>query len=68
MDEAYRHIPKQITKFYFTFTSQNPVHRRLPDYTTPLYGSTLIGDALLLYKEEKSKSDHPDNVRYYEAV
>ena len=68
IDEAYRHIPKQITKFYFTFTSQNPVHRRLPDYSTPLYGSTLIGDALSLYKEEKSKSDHPDNVRFYEAV
>lgn len=68
IDEAYRHIPKQITKFYFTFISQNPVHRRLPDYTTPLYGSTLIGDALSLYKEEKAKSETPENVRFYEAV
>ncbi len=68
IDEAYRHIPKQITKFYFTFVSPNPVHRRLPDYTTPLYGSTLIGDALSLYKEEKSRSETPENVRFYEGV
>lgn len=68
IDEAYRHVPKQITKFYFTFTSTNPVHRRQPNYTTPLYGSTLIGDALSLYKDEKSESETPDNVRFYEAV
>ena len=68
IDEAYRHVPKQITKFYFPFASTNPVHRRQPDYTTPLYGSTLIGDALSLYKEEKAESETPDNVRFYEAV
>jgi hypothetical protein len=68
IDEAYRHVPKQITKFYFTFTSPNSVHRRMTDYRTPLYASTLIGDALSLYKEEKAKSETPENVRFYEAV
>jgi hypothetical protein len=68
IDEAYRHVPKQITKFYFTFTSTRPVDRRQPDYTTPLYGSTLIGDALSLYREEKAQSTEPHNVRFYEAV
>ena len=68
IDEAYRHIPKQITKFYFTFTSPNPVHARQPNYTTPLYGSTLIADGVSLYREEKIKSEQPDNVRFYEAV
>lgn len=68
IEEAYRHIPKQITKFYFTFVSSNPIHRRLPNDTTPLYGSTLIGDALSLYNEERNKSETPENVRFYEAV
>jgi len=44
------------------------VDRRQPDYTTPLYGSTLIGDALSLYREEKAQSTEPHNVRFYEAV
>jgi len=68
IDEAYRHVPKQLTKFYFTFTSSNTVHKRQPNYTTPLYGSTLISDALSLYKEEKAQSMEPNNVRFYEAV
>ncbi len=68
IDEAYRHVPKQITKFYFTFESENPINRRHSSSNVPLYGSTLIGDALSLYKEEKSKSDQPENVRFYEGI
>lgn len=68
IDEAYRHIPKQITKFYFTLSTEKPIHRRLPDYTTPLYGSTLISDALSLFREEKGKSETQENVRFYEGV
>ena len=68
IDEAYRHVPKQITKFYFTYTSTNPINRRHSISNVPLYGSTLIGDALSIYEEEKSKSNQPENVRFYEGI
>jgi hypothetical protein len=68
IDEAYRHVPKQITKFYFTFESTNPINRRDASSNVPLYGSTLIGDALSLYKEEKDQSEQPENVRFYEGI
>jgi hypothetical protein len=68
IDEAYRHVSKQITKFYFTFKSANPINRRHTSSNVPLYGSTLIGDALSLYREEKSKSNQPENVRFYEGI